>query len=70
MAEKRRILGDKDQSASYCCEAAGVVSTKDLPKEDAFQLKRKLSESNQSASYCCEAAETLSAEKLPPENAY
>lgn len=34
--EMRRRLWEKDESASYCCEAAGTLSAEKLPSEDAY----------------------------------
>lgn len=34
--EMRRRLWEKDESASYCCEAAGTLSAEKLPPENAF----------------------------------
>ncbi|HUD20634.1 MAG TPA: hypothetical protein VMQ44_01035 [Candidatus Saccharimonadales bacterium] len=35
-ADALRALGDNDQSASYCCQAAGAINAADLPAEQAF----------------------------------
>jgi hypothetical protein len=32
----KRQLGKKDQSASYCCEAADTLLAEHLPPEDAY----------------------------------
>jgi uncharacterized Zn finger protein len=66
----KRVLKKDRKSASYYCEATGMVKADQLPKEDAFRMKRKLGKKDQSASYCCEAAGALSAEQLPSEDAY
>lgn len=36
MQSAKRALNAEDESASYCCEAAGTIAADDLPAEDAF----------------------------------
>lgn len=66
---EKRTLKHSDDSASYCCEAAGVLPVSVLPEEQAF-AKHSLGEGDDSASYCCEAAHTVSVDSLPNEKAF
>ncbi len=67
---KKHVLQKAEEAASYCCEAAEVVSAETLPREDAFNLKRTLDQGSESASYCCEASGAIQAKKLPKEDAF
>jgi len=58
------------KSLQVICESARIFKVDQLPKEDAFKMKRQLGKKDQSARYCCEAVGTLSAEHLPSEDAY